>query len=129
VTTPTPWWATDPELAEIRRRTAERFGIVLDAAEPVGSDELVEPDEVEPDEPADPGPVLTEIFDGRCRRELGRARDALEDARERYDAAVLAARDAGFSWGEIGCVLGVSKQQLHRRFVTRRRGRPHGRPR
>ena len=121
MTTPTPWWATDPELAAIQRRTAEKFGIDLDAAEPTGSDEFEEIDEVEPDEPADPGPVLSEIFDGRCRRELGEARDGLDEARRRYDTAVLAARDAGFSWGEIGCVLGVARQQLHRRYGTRQR--------
>ena len=33
-----------------------------------------------------------------------------------YSDAVRKARAAGLSWGEIGRVLGVSKQLLHRRF-------------
>ena len=33
-----------------------------------------------------------------------------------YAEAVRAARAAGMSWGEIGRVLGVAKQLLHRRF-------------
>lgn len=119
MTRPTPWWANDPELAETRRRTAEEFGIVLNGTEPVESDE---PDE--PDGPSEPDPVMTELLGGCCWRELAQARDALTEARGRYDAAVLSARTAGFSWGEIGSVLGVSKQQLHRRFGTRQRGRP-----
>jgi DNA-directed RNA polymerase specialized sigma24 family protein len=127
VTTPTPWWANDPQLAEIRRRTAEEFGITLDAAssgEPEALDEFDDLDDLDiPAEPADPDPIMTDLFDGRCRRELGEARDALTQARDRYDAAVLAARTAGLSWGEIGHVLGVSKQQLHRRFGARQRGR------
>ncbi|MCV7420136.1 hypothetical protein H7K45_06260 [Mycobacterium yunnanensis] len=76
------------------------------------------------DEPEDPDPVMVEFLVGRCRAELGVARDVLADAKMRYDAAVLGARAAGYSWGEIGNVLGVSKQQLHRRFRTRQRGRP-----
>jgi len=42
--------------------------------------------------------------------------DDLARARARYDDAVHQARTAGLSWGEIGRVLGVSKQLLHRRF-------------
>jgi DNA-directed RNA polymerase specialized sigma24 family protein len=104
-----------PHAGEIRRRTTEEFAVVLDA---------VEPDEPEePDKPAEPDPVVTELLDGCCWRELAHARDALAHARERYYAAVRSARTAGFSWGEIGRVLGVSKQQLHRRFGTRQRVR------
>ncbi|MHC9290890.1 hypothetical protein ACRCUN_00405 [Mycobacterium sp. LTG2003] len=40
-------------------------------------------------------------------------------AQDQYDNAVLAGREAGLSWGEIGQVLGVSKQTLHSRFRAR----------
>jgi hypothetical protein len=40
----------------------------------------------------------------------------LERARGRYEDAVRNARTVGQSWGEIGRILGVSKQLLHRRF-------------
>jgi hypothetical protein len=40
-------------------------------------------------------------------------RDDLVRSNARYADAVKAARTAELSWGEIGCVLGVS---LHRRF-------------
>ncbi|RAV11694.1 hypothetical protein DQP55_13230 [Mycolicibacterium sp. GF69] len=69
--------------------------------------------------PAEPDPVLAEILTGACWRELGAARDDLARARQRYAASVDAARTAGLSWGEIGRVLGVSRQQLHRRFSRR----------
>ena len=42
--------------------------------------------------------------------------DELSRVRVRYAEAVRAARAAGMSWGEIGRVLGVAKQLLHRRF-------------
>ncbi|MFL6087132.1 MAG: helix-turn-helix domain-containing protein [Mycobacterium sp.] len=40
-------------------------------------------------------------------------------ARTRYRDAVLAARAAGYSWTEIGRLLGVSRQQVHRQFRAR----------
>ncbi|BBZ28705.1 hypothetical protein MMAD_30000 [Mycolicibacterium madagascariense] len=131
MTTPTPWWENDPELLEIRRRIAEQFGSDPDAHDSGtagGGDELEEFDDLdfadESAEPVRPDAVRADVWTGRCRRELGDARDALRNARERYDAAVVAARTAGLSWGEIGIVLGVARQQLHRRFSTRQRGRP-----
>ncbi|MEU0499138.1 hypothetical protein [Mycobacterium sp. NPDC006124] len=128
MTAPTPWWVNDPEMEKIRRRTAEEFGIDLDAARSSDPGDPDDFDDLEDlilvEESAEPDPVMVEFLDGRCRVELGAARDALTDARTRYDAAVLAARAAGYSWSEIGNVLGVSKQQLHRRFGTRQRGRP-----
>lgn len=126
---PTPWWDNDPEIAEIRRRTAEEFGIVLDATEPGeagSSDDFDDYDDFDDSYSAVPAkhdPVMAELLDGHSLRRLSDARDALMDAREGYDDAVLEARTAGYSWGEIGTVLGVSKQQLHRRFGTRQRGR------
>lgn len=69
-----------------------------------------------PPAPVVPDPVVAELSTGACWRELGAARDDLARAKERYHAAVLNARAAGLSWGEIGHVLGVSRQQLHRRY-------------
>ncbi len=102
---------------EIRRRTAEEFGIDPEGGEPEQEeDDDFDWDDCEPVVPAGPDPVLSDVWDGTCVRGLARARDDLSLARERYYAAVLNARAAGLSWGEIGNVLGVSRQQLHRRF-------------
>jgi hypothetical protein len=60
--------------------------------------------------------VHNELMNGSCWHELRRARDDLARARARYADAVKAARAVGFSWGEIGRVLGVPRQLLHRRF-------------
>jgi DNA-directed RNA polymerase specialized sigma24 family protein len=105
---PPPWWTNNPELEEIKRRAlAELLGD--------GDDDDREP----AGPPKYPDPVLNEVLTGACKRELGAARDDVARARERYADAVLAARTAGLSWGEIGRVLGVSRQQLHRRFSRR----------
>jgi hypothetical protein len=61
-------------------------------------------------------PVVQDFFSGASWRELAEARDDLSRARVRYAEAVRAARAVGMSWGEIGRVLGISKQLLHRRF-------------
>ncbi|CAN5835594.1 hypothetical protein BH09ACT7_BH09ACT7_55600 [soil metagenome] len=105
-----PWWVNDPELAEIRRRTMEEFERELEERGPRGPDV--------------PDPVLADILSGDCRRELRIARDGLADARDHYDAAVLKARTAGLSWGEIGVVLGVARQELHRRYSGRDKRKP-----
>ena len=90
-----PWWADDPEIAAARRRVEEEL-------EPITSDE--------------PDPVVQDFYSGATLQELAAARDDLENARARYADAVRSARTVGLSWGEIGRVLGVSKQVLHRRF-------------
>jgi hypothetical protein len=95
-----PWWQDDPELEAIRRRTLDE--ILGDGREPIESDR--------------PDPVVAEMYSGASMRELSAARDDLGRARARYADAVRAARDAGLSWGEIGRVLGLSKQALHRQF-------------
>ena len=97
---PKPWWEDNPELDEIRRRTLDE--ILGDGRE------LIEPE--------GPDPVVAEMYSGARMRELSAARDDLGRARARYADAVRAARDAGLSWGEIGRVLGLSKQALHRQF-------------
>jgi hypothetical protein len=76
--------------------------------------------EVGPTEPHDKRDVVVdELWDGVRTRELVDAREDLARARARYDDAVLAGRAAGLSWGQIGVLLGVSRQQLHRRFRAR----------
>ena len=95
-----PWWADDPELAAIRRRV----------------DEELERARSEPITPDVPDPVVKDIWSGASLRELAAARKELERARAGYADAVRRARLCGFSWGEIGRVLGVSRQLLHRRF-------------
>jgi hypothetical protein len=100
---PKPWWEDNPELEEIRRRTLDE--ILGDGREPIESDR--------------PDPVVAEMYSGARMRELAEARDDLGRARARYADAVRAARDAGLSWGEIGRVLGLSNQALHRQFSGR----------
>jgi hypothetical protein len=103
-------WSQNPALSELSRHTLEEFELELERRQPAGTDV--------------PDPVVAEIFSGACWRELAAARDNLARARERYDTSILKARTAGFSWGEIGEVLGVSRQQLHRRFNTQKQGGP-----
>jgi DNA-directed RNA polymerase specialized sigma24 family protein len=95
-----PWWASDPVLAAKRRQALEE----IEQAQP------------RPPVPTGPDPVFVEVASGAGQRELADARDDLDRARLRYADAILAARVAGYSWGEIGRVLGVPKQSLHRRF-------------
>ncbi len=94
------WWMDDPELVAIRRGVLDEL-------------ERTEKGATEDDKP---DPVVDDVLGGASWRELAAARDDLARAQTRYAAAVRAARARGLSWGEIGRVLGVSKQQLHRRF-------------
>jgi hypothetical protein len=95
-----PWWADDPELAAIWRRVEEELECARRV--PLATDE--------------PDPVVCDFYSGASLLELAAARDDLERARGRYADAVRSARTVGLSWSEIGRVLGVSKQVLHRRF-------------
>jgi hypothetical protein len=97
-----PWWADDPELKEILRRSNEEFERKLEEREPIVADV--------------PNAVVADVFSGAGMRELAAARDDLARSRERYEQAILAAHAAGLSWGAIGRVLGVSRQLLQRRF-------------
>jgi hypothetical protein len=97
-----PRWSQNPGPSEIGRRALEELELELERAGPPGSDVR--------------DPVVAEIFSGACWRELGAARDDLNRAKGRYHDAVLGARDAGLSWGEIARVIGTTRQQLHRRF-------------
>jgi DNA-directed RNA polymerase specialized sigma24 family protein len=97
-----PWWMNDPELVAGRQRALEELERGIDECEPNSSDE--------------PDPVVAEIYSGEVGRALSAARDDLAAARQRYEDAVFAARTAGFSWTEIGRLLGVSRQQVHRQY-------------
>lgn len=95
-----PWWADDPDIAA----ACDEAWRWLESAQdrPMVSTE--------------PDPVAVDFFSGASIRELAAARDDVERARRRYADAVQSARLAGLSWGEIGRLLGVPKQSLHRRF-------------
>jgi DNA-directed RNA polymerase specialized sigma24 family protein len=95
-----PWWADDPDIAAIQRAAMEE----------------IERWERVPIEPDKPDPVLEDFLSGASIRELSAARDDLARANARYADAIQKGRAAGLSWGEIGRILGVSRQQLHRRF-------------
>ena len=95
-----PWWATDPAI--IAAREAVEKWIESAEQEPVPVDN------------SDAG--HDEVMNGSCWRELRAAREDLDRARVRYANAVRAARAVGFSWGEIGRLLGVPRQLVHRRF-------------
>lgn len=54
--------------------------------------------------------------DGAVLRELRAASAARRAAEERVEAAVIAAKQAGLSWGVIGAQLGVTRQGARQRF-------------
>ncbi|MGV0815890.1 hypothetical protein ABQF34_28400 [Mycolicibacterium boenickei] len=97
-----PWWATDPELKEFFKRSQEQLEREIAAHDPIA-----------PDDPAD---SVSDLSVGTRVHALGLARDDLARAQVRYERAILAGRQAGLSWAQIGKVLGVSKQRLHSRF-------------
>ena len=49
-------------------------------------------------------------------RRIGLALRALADEQREVDEAVAAARENGRSWGEIGLVLGISRQAARERY-------------
>lgn len=54
--------------------------------------------------------------DGAVFRELRAAAAGRRSAEERLEAAVIAARAAGLSWGTIGAQLGVTRQGARQRY-------------
>lgn len=67
-------------------------------------------DHVDPDELT---PVAPQILT------LRQAVDARANSQAEVDAAVRAARNAGFSWGRIAEVLGISRQAAHERYAAK----------
>lgn len=54
--------------------------------------------------------------DGAVFRELRAAASARRASEERVEAAVLAAKQSGLSWGTIGAQLGVTRQGARQRY-------------
>jgi DNA-directed RNA polymerase specialized sigma24 family protein len=104
-----PWWMDDPETRGVGQRALAELESRIAEYEPNSGDE--------------PDPVVAEIYSGEAGRALSAARDELAVARQRYEDAVSAARTAGYSWTEIGRLLGVSRQQVHRQFRPTKRAR------
>jgi DNA-directed RNA polymerase specialized sigma24 family protein len=97
-----PWWANDPELQEIIRRSNEQLQREIEACAPLPGPESE--------------PVVETLSPRASLRQLTRIRGELDHLQTRYEKAVLTARNAGLSWAQIGNALGVSKQNLHNRF-------------
>lgn len=98
-----PWWATDPTIAALIQSVEDEIA----QAKPL------------PEHADRPDPVVEDWLSGASLRGLAQARDGLARAHAQYEQAVCDAREAGYSWAEIGRVLGVSKQALHRKFGRR----------
>lgn len=54
--------------------------------------------------------------DGGVVRELAAVAEAKREMARREDVAVRRARHAGLSWAEIGTLLGVTRQTIHRKY-------------
>jgi len=54
--------------------------------------------------------------DGGIVPELAAVREARQAVTRREEVAVRRARQAGLSWAEIGTLLGVTKQTMHRKY-------------
>ncbi len=61
-------------------------------------------------------PAATPAEDPRDLRRIGLALRSLADDQREVDEAVAAAREKGRSWGEIGLVLGISRQAARERY-------------
>ena len=48
--------------------------------------------------------------------ELAAVREAKRDLSRREEVAVRRARHSGLSWAEIGTLLGVTRQTIHRKY-------------
>jgi DNA-directed RNA polymerase specialized sigma24 family protein len=48
--------------------------------------------------------------------ELAAVREAKRELSRREEVAVRRARHAGLSWAEIGTLLGVTRQTIHRKY-------------
>lgn len=53
---------------------------------------------------------------GDVVRELAAIAEAKRDLARREEVAVRRARNSGLSWAEIGTLLGVTRQTMHRKY-------------
>lgn len=62
--------------------------------------------------------MRTEIRDddGNVVRELAAVAEAKTELARREEVAVRRGRHAGLSWAEIGTLLGVTRQTIHRKY-------------
>jgi DNA invertase Pin-like site-specific DNA recombinase len=65
-------------------------------------------------------PMKTSIDsdDGGVIPELAAVREAKRALARREEVAVRRARNSGLSWAEIGTLLGVTRQTIHRKYRT-----------
>lgn len=54
--------------------------------------------------------------DGNVVRELAAVAEAKTELARREEVAVRRGRHAGLSWAEIGTLLGVTRQTIHRKY-------------
>jgi DNA-directed RNA polymerase specialized sigma24 family protein len=54
--------------------------------------------------------------DGRVVAELAAVAEAKRELARREEVAVRKARHSGLSWAEIGTLLGVKRQTVHRKY-------------
>lgn len=54
--------------------------------------------------------------DGGVIPELAAVREAKRELARREEVAVRRARHSGLSWAEIGTLLGVTRQTMHRKY-------------
>ena len=109
------WW--EPQQ---RRPTREEIDAAGDAFRKAhGLDDDDDDDWSFEDEPPEPDPIAADVFGGISRRALAQARDDLDSAKKQYEQAVRQARANGWTWAEIGRIMGVSLQVLHKRFRNR----------
>lgn len=60
--------------------------------------------------------VGTQDGDGGVVAELAAVADAKRELSRREEVAVRRARHQGLSWAEIGTLLGVTRQTMHRKY-------------
>jgi len=112
---PRLWW--EPQQRRPTREEIDAAGIAFRKAH--GLDDDDDDDWTFEDEPPAPDPIAADVFGGISRQALAQARDDLAGAKTRYEQAVRQARANGWTWSEIGRILGVSRQVLHKRFRNR----------
>jgi len=57
-----------------------------------------------------------DLADDNPIAELAAVREAKRELAQREEVAVRRGRHAGLSWAEIGTLLGVTRQTMHRKF-------------